>query len=391
MMKKIFIAALASTILFTAHAQDIIESNNRFAFDIYKQLSKTDKNLIFSPASITSAMSMTYVGAKNNTFDEISNTFYFNKNISEFNKTYNKLVENYSDKKSTVKLFNANSLWIQKGLKLNTDFLENNKKFYSSSANFTDFISNPEKSRNTINEWVEENTNNKIKNLIKPSAINNATRLVLVNALYFKGAWLTKFKKEKNTNEEFQIKKKESIKTVFMNNSFSSWYYEDKYCEIIDIPYSNEQISLLVILPKTYRKLKKVEKKLTYDYYINYIEKRNKKKIQLSLPKYNIESEFDLNASLKQLGIKEAFSMSADFSGITENEKLYISKVVHKANIELDEEGTEAAAATAIFMRKTSINVDEVNFKANRPFIYMIRNQKTNTIYFIGKVLNPEQ
>ncbi len=388
-MKRILLATLVSIILFSAQAQDIIESNNRFTFDIYKLLSKTDKNLIFSPASITSAIAMTYVGAKSNTFDEISNTFYFNKNISEFNKTYNKLVENYSDKKSTVSLFNANSLWIQKGLKLNTEFLENNKKYYLSSANFTDFISNPEKSRITINDWVGKNTNNKINDLIKPSAIDNSTRLVLVNALYFKGAWLTKFKKGNNTNDDFQIGRKEFVKTAFMNNSFSSWYYEDKYCEIIDIPYSDEQISLLVILPKSYKKLKKVEKKLNYNYYLNYIDNKSKKRIKLSFPKYNIESEFDLNTSLKQLGIKEAFTMSADFSGITGNEKLYISKVVHKATIELDEEGTEAAAATAVFMRKTSINVDEVSFKANRPFIYMIRNQKTNTIYFVGKVLNP--
>jgi serine protease inhibitor len=393
MMKRLLLATLVSTILFSAQAQDIIESNNRFTFDIYKKLSKTDKNLIFSPASITSAMSMTYTGAKNNTFNEISNTFYFNKNISEFNLAYNKLVENYSDKKSTVKLFNANSLWIQKGLKLNAEFLENNKKFYSSSANLTDFSSNPEESRITINEWVESNTNNKIKNLLKPSSIDNGTRLVLVNALYFKGAWATKFKKEKNTTENFQIKKKEKIKTEFMNNSVSSWYYEDQYCEIIDIPYSKKEISLLIILPKSYKKTKKLEKKLNYEYYLNYIENKSRKRIQLALPKFKIESEFDLNESLNQLGIKEAFTMSADFSGITKDEKLYISKVIHKANIELDEEGTEAAAATAVVMRKTTAMTieDVVEFKANRPFIYLIRNNKTNTIYFIGKVLNPNQ
>jgi len=388
-MKRILFVTFVSFFFFSTQAQDIIESNNRFTFDIYKLLSKTEKNLIFSPASITSAMSMTYLGAKNNTFNEISNTFYFNKNISEFNLNYNKLVENNSGKKSSVKLFNANSLWIQEGLKLNTEFLENNKKYYSSSVNFTDFYSNPEKSRLTINEWVENNTNNKIKNLLKPSSIDNGTRLVLVNALYFKGAWLTKFKKENNTTEDFQINKRESIETIFMNNSINSWYYEDKYCEIVDIPYSNEKISLLVILPKTYKKLKKVEKKLNYEYYSNYVNNRARKRINLSFPKFNIESEFDLNESLNKLGIKEAFTMSADFSGITKQEKLYISKVVHKANIEVDEEGTEAAAATAVIMRKTSINVDEVKFKANRPFIYMIRNQETNTIYFVGKILDP--
>jgi serpin B len=392
-MKKIFFATLVSFFFFSTQAQDIIESNNRFAFDIYKLLSKTDKNLIFSPASITSAISMTYIGAKNNTFNEISNAFYFNKNISEFNTGYYKLVENYSNKKSTVKLFNANSLWIQEGLKLNSEFLESNKKYYSSSANFTDFSLNPEKSRITINEWVESNTNNKIKNLLKPSSIDNGTRLVLVNALYFKGAWATKFKKEKNTTEDFQIKKKENVKTEFMNNSISSWYYEDKYCEIIDIPYENKDISLLIMLPKTYKKLKKVEKQLNYEYYQNYLNQKSLKRIQLSLPKFNTESEFDLNESLNKLGIKEAFTMNADFSGITENEKLYISKVVHKANIELDEEGTEAAAATAVVMRKTTAMPieDVVIFKADRPFIYMIRDQKTNTIYFIGKILNPNK
>jgi serpin B len=178
-----------------------------------------------------------------------------------------------------------------------------------------------------------------------------------------------------------------------MNNSISSWYYEDKYCEIIDIPYENKDISLLILLPKTYKKLKKVEKQLNYEYYQNYLNQKSLKRIQLSLPKFNTESEFDLNESLNNLGIKEAFTMSADFSGITEKEKLYISKVVHKANIELDEEGTEAAAATAVVMRKTTAMPieDVVIFKADRPFIYMIRDQKTNTIYFIGKILNPNK
>jgi len=389
-MKKIFFAILVSFFCFSAQAQDIIESNNRFAFDIYKLLSKTDKNLIFSPVSITSAMSMTYIGAKGNTFNEIANAFYFNKNLTEFNTGYHKLVENYSNKKSTVSLFNANSLWIQEGLKLNSEFLESNKKFYSSSINFTNFSLNPEKSRTTINQWVENNTNNKIKNLLQPSSVDNSTRLVLVNALYFKGAWLNKFNKEKNTIENFQIKKKESIKTEYMNNSINSGYYEDKYCEIIDIPYSNEKISLLIILPKAYNKLKKVEKILNYEYYQKYINNKSVKRIQLSLPKFNIESDFDLNESLNKLGVKQSFTISADFSGIAEDEKLYISKVVHKANIELDEEGTEAAAATAVLMRKTTMLIEDVDFKVDRPFIYMIKDQKTNTIYFIGKVLNPE-
>lgn len=145
----------------------------------------------------------------------------------------------------------------------------------------------------------------------------------------------------------------------------------------------------MIILPKSYKKLKKIEKKLNNEYYNNYIQNREKRRINLSLPKFKIESEFDLNKTLSELGIKEAFTEAADFSRITSAEKLYISKVVHKANIAVDEEGTEAAAATAVMMRKTSVLLEDVDFIANKPFIYILRNNENNCIYFMGKIVNP--
>ncbi len=391
-MKIILALASFSIFLQPSIAQDntnIIESNNQFSFDIYKKLKNSTENLIFSPASITSAIAMTYVGAKNNTFDEISNTFHFNNDIEDFSKDYINLTDINQKKKSDINFYNANSLWIQEGLKLNQQFLNINKQYFSLSVQFTNFIKEPEKSRLNINQWVEKNTNNKITNLLQPSSIDNTTRLVLVNALYFKGSWKDKFNKEKNTDDNFQIDKNDMVKTIFMNRYINSWYYSDKYSQIIDIPYSNENISLMIILPKSYKKLKKIEKKLNNEYYSNYIQNREKRRINLSLPKFSIESEFDLNKTLSELGIKDAFTEVADFSGITSAEKLYISKVVHKANITVDEEGTEAAAATAVMMRKTSVLLEDVDFIANKPFIYILRNNENNCIYFMGKIVNP--
>lgn len=387
---KTFIIALSFLILSqSSHAQkeaSIIESNNKFSFDIYQKLKKHSENIIFSPASITSAIAMTYIGAKNNTFDEISNTFYFDADINTFSKDYTNLLQ---IDKSELSLYNANSLWIQNELSINKNFININKQYFSSSLHFTDFVNESELSRLKINQWVEDNTNKKIKDLLEANTVDNSTRLVLVNALYFKGAWQNKFDKEKNTTENFQLGKNEFIKANFMNRYIYSWYYEDKDAQIVDIPYSDGNISLMIIMPKSFKKIKKFEKKLNYEYYINYTQKKERKRIDLSLPKFSIESDYNLNRTLHEMGIKDAFTSTADFSGITDQEKLFISRVIHKANITVDEEGTEATAATAVVMRKSLILCDEVKLNINKPFIYILRNNTNNCIYFMGKIKNP--
>jgi serpin B len=369
-------------------SQTIIESNNQFTFDFYKKI-KSNGNFIFSPASITSAMAMTYVGAKENTLKEISNTFYFNTNLNEFHKDFNSLTQFNINKSSDLQFYNANSIWIDKNLKMNSDYLSNNKKYYSGSAFLEDFNFYPEKARLNINNWVEKNTNNKITELLKPSSITSSTRMVLVNAIYFKGSWDKQFNEKNNTKEDFQVSKRNFQQKTFMNTQINSWYYEDKYAEIIDIPYSDNKYSMMIILPKSYRRMKCLERKLNDDYYKNYTQKRESKRIILSIPKFDMESDYELNETLQKMGIKDAFNSSADFTGITESERLYISNVIHKAKITVNEEGTEAAAATAVVMRKTSVMIESVEFKANRPFIYILRNNENNCIYFMGKVVNP--
>jgi len=388
-MRKFIIYIIFALIAINLNAQSIIESNNQFGFEFYQEI-KSNNNFVFSPASISSAFAMTYNGAQGNTFNEMAQVFHFNKNLSEFNTDYKNLFT-LNENQKDFQFYNANSLWIQEGMEIKQNFLDVNKTYYGASLNLLDFKNDSEKSRITINNWVSEKTKNKINDLLNPSTIDNATRLVLVNALYFKGAWKKQFKKEQNTKDKFQVAKRDFIEADFMNTSVNTWYYQDNYAEIIDIPYSDDDYSLMIIVPKSYRKIKKLEKKLDQEFYNNYINYKEKKQVKLSIPKFNIKSDYDLGETLVKMGLKDAFTGNADFSGITEQEKLYISQAIHKATIEINEEGTEAAAATAVVMRKMSVMLDNVELKVDRPFIYILRNNQTNCIYFIGKVVNPNK
>jgi serpin B len=369
----------------------IVDNNNRFAIDLYKELKGSGENLIFSPFSISSAMAMTYAGAENNTAKEFQKTLFFLEDKQLFHQEYSHLFEGITNgKKNDVEFYNANSLWIQKNFNLKEEFLDINKKYYSSALFYTDFYQ-AQKAANEINGWVEKNTRNKITNLLQPSALSSDTRLVLINALYFKGEWNKPFREERNSEEKFTISRKEEVTTTFMNGQITTWYYKDCLKEIIEIPYADRDYSMMIILPKNYRKLKWVERFLSVKCMERYEDKKEKYKVNVSVPKFKMGSEFNLKEVFQALGMQDAFAGSADFSGMTEETRLYIDEVIHKAIIDVNEAGTEAAAATAVVMRKTSVLMENVTFKADRPFIYAIRNTRDGTIYFLGKVMNPEK
>jgi len=387
-MKQNIFVILLSLINFTVFSQNkFIENTNQFSFLLYQQIEQSDNNFVFSPFSISSAFAMTYLGSKNLTQNEISHTFGFTKDYKQLSSDYLNLIK---DSKNT-RIFNANSLWIDNSIVLEDNFKSFNSTYFSSSLKSVDFFNNPEETRLEINNWVEAKTNKKINDLLQPSTIDKSTRLVLVNAIYFKDSWKNKFNHKKNFESEFYIAKRKKVSTTFMTTYINTWYYETKHYKIIDIPFSDNHFSLLILLPKSIKKLRKIEKELDNALYQEYISKKQKKRVHVSIPKFKVESDYDLNQTLYKLGIKSAFNSSADFSGITKSERLFISNAIHKANIEIDEEGAEAAAATAITMSKTAALLEVVEFNANNSFIYMLRNTENNCIYFMGKINNPNE
>lgn len=376
-------------------AQDINPvsiSNSKFAADLYKQIKNEPINLFYSPISITSAIAMTYAGASGETLKQISNTLYFSTNQDELHQNYDILLKRFSDTNSEgVQLKVANSLWLQENMKITSQYLSITNKYYNAGVIPVNFIADPEKSRKTINNWVEKNTNNKIQDLLPDGSIHSQTRMVLVNAIYFKGPWDKIFDKNQNTSDVFYVYKTCETQATFMNNYINTSFYEDSQLSIVEIPYANQEQSLVIILPKEKYGLKEIEKLFEQKMMDEYIGKMEEKRVALSIPKFKTESTYELKDILSKMGMPIAFTNDADFSGITGDKSLAIDKVIHKAYIDINEEGTEAAAATAVTMRKTAMLLDEVTFKADHPFIYFIRDNETNTILFVGRLMNPNQ
>ena len=368
----------------------IAEGNSNFASDLYQQIKPEPVNIFYSPISISSALAMTYAGARGETLNQISKTLYFSKNQEELHKSYNVLITELSNSKSEgIQLNIANSLWLQENMKINDQFLSITEKYYNAGVIPVNFITDPEKSRLEINNWVESNTNKKITNLLPDGSIHSQTMMVLVNAIYFKGRWDKTFDKTQNTSDIFYVFKTCQTQATFMNNYINTNYYEDNLLSIVEIPYTNHGQSLFIILPKEKYGLMDVEKIFEQKSIPGYLEKMTHRRVNLSIPKFKTEATYDLKIHLSKMGMPVAFTNNADFSGITGDKSLAIDKVIHKAYIDVNEEGTEAAAATAVTMRKTSMMLDEVRFKADHPFIYLIRDNETNTILFVGRLMDP--
>lgn len=370
----------------------ITESNNNFCIDLYKVLIEEEKgNLFISPYSISSALAMTYAGAEGNTKKQMAQVLHFTLSEEDLHSSFSILNSILNTSKSNFQLSIANSLWGQTGYPFKEEFLKTINQYYSGGFNLVDFVNeiNREKTREEINRWVEDKTNKKIKELIHKGDLTSLTRLVLVNAIYFKGTWKYSFDKSKTQDMPFYINKEKqnNIPMMYQLNEFN--YYEDEEIQALELAYSGDELSMLVILPKEYNILP-LEKNLTSEKLNNIIENLNKEKVEVYLPKFKIEKRYILNDSLIKLGMKDAFDDNlADFSKITGNKDLYISKVIHQSFIEVNEEGTEAAAATAVIMSGKSLSLSQKVFKANHPFIFFILYKPTNTILFMGKLIEP--
>jgi serpin B len=371
---------------------NVVNNNNQFALELYSELKDQGDNVFFSPYSIATALAMTYEGAKGQTAEEMQSVLHFPENDIVRRSSYARIHNLMNKRDKGYQLNTANAFWANGGYPFLQDYTNVLKKYYASEANNLDFVKETEKSRQTINTWVEDKTNNKIKDLIPPNAINPDTRLVLTNAIYFKGDWVLKFDKRKTRDEDFKITPENKVKVPMMKLTgqkakFNYAFFPENEMQIIELPYKGEDLSMLILLPKE-GAMAELEESLTVEKLNQLKSRMRERKIDVHLPKFKFETKYSLPQTLAKMGMPTAFQWpGADFSGMDGAKNLYISNVIHQAFVEVNEEGTEAAAATAVVMTLGSMVPNY--FRADHPFIFMIQERTTGGILFLGKVVDP--
>ena len=309
----------------------------------------------------------------------------------QFHKAFGEIIKqlNTSGEKGSYELVVANALWGQKDYKFLSEFLTLVRENYGGDLQQVDFAAQTEAARKTINTWVESKTKDKIKELIKPGMLDSMTRLVLTNAIYFKGKWASPFKPELTKDSSFTLLNGEKPNVPMMNQTGKFGYMETNDIQALEMPYVNNDLSMVILLPKQADGIKDLEKELVSDNLAGWLSGIHKREVQVFFPRFKMASEFGLGKVLSAMGMPDAFSGKADFSGMTGNKDLFISAVVHKAYVDVNEEGTEAAAATGVVMKLTSIREPLPVFRADHPFIFLIRDNQTGSILFLGRVANP--
>lgn len=413
---KLLIGCLSVVPGLTVHASagdltSVVDGNNRFALDIYRYLSVSDeqkeKNIFFSPLSLSTALAMTYAGARGETELQMAKVLHFELSQATLHRAFAGLLPRMQSQRG-YQFAVANALWGQKQYPFLKSFTKNATKYYKAGVQSLDFVNDAEGARQVINKWVEEATLNKIRELIKPGIINQFTRLVLTNAVYFKGNWVSPFDPAQthyrafipndpsNPNESnlgsrmsgVDIAKPNELPQVPMmsqENSFA--YYKDDEVQVLELPYQGERLSMLVILPSL--NLRKVEAMLTPELLDKWIRSMSEEKVGVYLPQFKMTCDFSISSVLSQMGMPVAFDpIKSDYSGMADGEGLCLTEVLHKAFVEVNEAGTEAAAATAVVVRITGVPRTP-QFFANRPFIFMIRDNSSGVLLFMGRVMNP--
>ena len=370
-----------------------VRSVNKFTFEIYGHLaSKNSNGLFLSPYSISSALSMTYAGAKGKTAGEMEKVLHLDSEIHRNMAALINDINSVPGETATVKT--ANALWPAEDKHILESYTGKVSRFYEATVAQLNYREKPEEARETINRWVDRETEGKIKDLLVEGVLTKDTSLVLTNAIYFRSEWMTKFDPQNSRAMPFYTSPSKSVPTVMMTKTDKGVRYTKEHdLEITEIPYRNNRFSMLVLLPSKGIKLENIEKKLDHLKFTEWTAFMSAQKVRLTIPKFKAEQSFELNDALKEMGMASAFTASeADFSGMSGKKNLYIGSAIHKTFLDVGEDGTEAAAATAVIMTKTSMmpdNEETIEFKADRPFIYLIRDNQTGVILFIGRYTKP--
>jgi len=371
-------------------AAGVVDGNTVFAVDLYKYLAKSPGNSFFSPLSISKACAMTYAGARGETADEMRRTLHFSLPDDRFHPVMGALLSEKQADDVPYRMSMADALWGQKDYPFSERFLAQVAEDYKGGLQLVDFAASPEPARQAINKWAEDRTNGRIKNLLSADSVTPDTRLVLTNAVYFKGNWLRRFAKERTHDAPFHVSATETRSVPLMSQEGLFGYSRDADCRVIELPYAGEAISMILILPEAVDGLSRIERDLTADWLKQLTGGLRQREVRVEIPRFRLTKTLELSKTLADLGMPRAFDMRADFSGMSEGrgEPLHISQVRHKAFVDVNEEGTEAAAATAVVLETKSARQE--TFRADHPFLFVIRDVRSGSILFLGRLSDPQ-
>jgi serpin B len=374
----------------------LVEGNSAFAFELYQSLKGEEGNLFYSPYSISLALAMTYAGARGETAQQMVDTLQFLLEQDRLHPAFNWLDAELASRGEGAagkdgegfKLNIVNAIWGQKDYEFLSDFLDVLAENYGAGLRILDFITETEASRLAINQWVSDQTEGRIKDLIPQGAIDEWTRLVLTNAIYFNAAWAYPFDEDMTADGPFYLLDGGQVTVPMMRQTGLFNYTEGEGYQAIELPYDGGELSMVILLPEA-GQFETFEESLQSQQVYDVISNLQPTEVALTMPKFEFDSEFSLKDTLAEMGMPIAFSGEADFSGMTGNPGLAISDVLHKAFVSVDEAGTEAAAATAVIVGESGMPGQLVEVTIDRPFIFLIRDIETGAILFVGRVMNP--
>jgi serpin B len=373
----------------------LVEGNSAFAFELYQALKGQEGNLFYSPYSISLALAMTYAGARGETAQQMADTLRFMLEQERLHPAFNWLDAELASRGEGAqgkdgegfRLNIVNAIWGQKDYEFLSAFLDVLAENYGAGLRILDFINETEKSRLTINEWVSDQTEGRIKDLIPQGAIDALTRLVLTNAIYFNAAWEYPFDEDMTADGSFFLLGGEQIIVPMMKQMQSFGYTDGNGYQAVELLYDGGELSMVILLPED-GQFEVFEEGLQAQQVDAIIKSLTTTQVALAMPKFEFDSDFSLKDTLEDMGMPIAFSGAADFSGMTGAPDLCISEVLHKAFVSVDEAGTEAAAATAVSMEETAMPEQPVEVTIDHPFIFLIRDIETGAVLFVGRVLN---
>lgn len=381
-------------------AQDLTElvnGNNAFAFDLYRALrERGDGNLFYSPFSISIALAMTWAGARGETERQMAETLHFTLPQDRLHPAFNALDLELArrgqgargkDEKG-FRLHIVNAIWGQRGYSFLPEFLETLARHYDAGLRLLDFAGDPEAARGLINDWVSQQTEGRIRDLLPPGAIDALTRLVLTNAIYFNAAWAEQFDPRGTRDGAFHLLDGSQVTVPMMRKTANYGYVAGEGFQAVELPYDGNEMAMVILLPDVGR-FEEFENSLDAGRVQEILSGLAYQRVALTMPRFRVESDFSLADTLAAMGMPAAFQPNqADFSGMDGSRDLYISRILHKAFVNVDESGTEAAAATAVVVGLTAV-IQQVEVTVDHPFIFLIRDIRTGTILFVGRVVNP--